>query len=199
MDLQAKALDWTQNLPQGLDADSLYDTFKVKAEALTVKVIRCVGPKEAAMAIAKEIKDNNFKKVVSAPLTRIDINVLKDQLEQTSVEFVTDLTRDVVEQADLGISEFDLAIADLGALVQDAADLYKRLVSTLPPTHLAVISSKSLVKTFEESLEVIQKTYGSDLPAFIAYVTGPSKTADIERVLTIGVHGPGRLIVVCVD
>jgi L-lactate dehydrogenase complex protein LldG len=92
-----------------------------------------------------------------------------------------------------------LGIAELGTIVQDANSVHKRLVSMLPPTHLAVISTKTIVETFADSLEVIEKVYNGNPSNFLAFVTGPSKTADIERVLTIGVHGPGRLIVVCVD
>ncbi len=195
----AKIFDWQKNIPAINDLDAYFDTFKEKAEALTVKVIRCASTEEAERAVSKEIKEGGYKKVVSVPLEKINLDVVKKQAQEDGVEIVTDLNRDVVEQAELGISEFDLGIAALGSVVQDASDVYKRLVSTLPPTHMAIINTRSLVETFEDSLDVIQKTYGNDIPGFIAYVTGPSKTADIERVLTIGVHGPGRVIIVCVD
>lgn len=196
---QSKTLDWQKNIPAGQDIDTLFNTFKEKAEALTVKVIRCASKEEAEKAINHEIKEGGFKKVVSVPLEKINLEAVKKQAQEDGVEFITDLNRDVVEQAELGISEFDLGISALGSIVQDATDVYKRLVSSLPPTHLAIIDTKSIVGTFEDSLDVIQKTYGTDVPGFIAYITGPSKTADIERVLTIGVHGPGRLIIVCID
>lgn len=199
MGQSVKTLDWQKNIPAGQDIDALFNTFKEKAEALTVKVIRCVSSEEAEKAINNEIKEGGFKKVVSVPLEKINLEAVKQQVQEDGVEFITDLNRDIIEQAELGISEFDLGISALGSIVQDATDVYKRLVSTLPPTHLAIINTESLVGTFEDALEVIQKTYGNEVPGFIAYVTGPSKTADIERVLTIGVHGPGRLIIVCVD
>ena len=181
------------------DIDAQFNTFKEKAEAFTVKVIRCASSEEAEKAINNEIKKGGFKKVVSVPLEKINLEAVKEQSQNDGIEFITDLNRDVIEQADLGISEFDLGISTLGTIIQDAEDVYKRLVSTLPLTHLAIISTKSLIPTFEDALDVIQKTYGDKPPGFIACVTGPSKTADIERVLTIGVHGPEFLIVVCID
>ena len=183
----------------GRDIDTLFNTFKEKAEAFTVKVIRCASREDAEKAINNELKKGSFKKVVSVPLEKINLEAIKQRAQEDGIEFTTDLNRDVVEQADLGISEFDLGISTLGTIVQDATDVYKRLVSTLPLTHLAIINTKSLVPTFEDALDVIQKIYGDELPGFMAFVTGPSKTADIERVLTIGVHGPEYLIVVCID
>jgi len=198
MSQSVKNLDWQKDVPTGQDIDAMFNTFKEKAEAFTVKVIRCASSEEAEKAINREIKEGGFKKVASVPLEKVNLETIKMQAQKDGTIFITDLNRDVVEQADLCISEFDLGISTLGTIVQDATDVYKRLVSTLPLTHLAIINTKSLVGTFEDSLEVIQKTYGNEVPSFITYVTGPSKTADIERVLTIGVHGPEFLTIVCV-
>ena len=194
-----KTPDWQKNIPANQDTDAMFNTFKEKAEAFTVKVIRCASCEEAEKTINQEIKEGGFKKVVSVPLEIVDLGTIKEQALKDGVDFITDLSRDIVEQADLGISEFDLGISTLGTIVQDASDVYKILVSTLPLTHLVIINTKSLVAAYEDSLEVIQKTYGNEIPSFITYVTGPSKTADIERVLTIGVHGPEYLTIVCVD
>lgn len=182
-----------------MDVNTLFNSFKEKAEALTVKVIRCASSQEAEKAISKEIKESGYKKVVATSLTKIDIDSVKEQVTKDGVDLVTELNRDLVAEANLGISEFDHGIAALGSVVQDATDIYKRLVSALPSTHMAILSTKSIVPTLEDSLELLQKTYGSEIPRYISYITGPSKTADIERVLTIGVHGPGRLIIVCID
>lgn len=194
-----ESLDWQKAIPTGQNIDELFNTFKEKAEAFTVKVIRCASSEEAESAIVNAIKEGNFKKVVSVPLKKVNLEAVKQQASEGGIEFITDLNREVVEQADLGITEFSLGISTLGTVIQDATDVYDRLVSALPPTHLAIINTNSLVPTFEDSLEVIQKIYGDEIPNYMAFITGPSKTADIERVLTIGVHGPEHLIIVCVD
>jgi L-lactate dehydrogenase complex protein LldG len=79
--------------------------------------------------------------------------------------------------------------------VQDASAVDKRLVSTLPPLHIALISTAALLP----DLGALFARVDPSKAAYLSFVTGPSRTADIERVLTIGVHGPERLIIVLVD
>ncbi|KJS83520.1 MAG: hypothetical protein JM58_12570 [Peptococcaceae bacterium BICA1-8] len=191
--------DWKLHLPEGAGAEELFKSFKEKAEALTVKVIRVDSKTNAEKAIIEEIKAANIKLAVGVPMTLVDALSIQESLKGDGIEFSLDLDRNLIEQAQFGVSQFDLGIAELGTIVQDAESVHKRLVSMLPPTHLAVISTKTIIETFADSLEVIEKVYNGEPSNFIAFVTGPSKTADIERVLTIGVHGPGRLIIVCVD
>ncbi len=71
----------------------------------------------------------------------------------------------------------------------------KRLVSTLPPLHIALVAPQACCPILPRCSRAIDpRTVG-----YLSFITGPSRTADIERVLTIGVHGPERLIIVCVD
>jgi L-lactate dehydrogenase complex protein LldG len=79
--------------------------------------------------------------------------------------------------------------------VQDATAVEKRLVSTLPPIHVAVLGTERIL----EDLGAVLQRLRPDQLNYISFITGPSRTADIERVLTIGVHGPARLIIVAVD
>jgi L-lactate dehydrogenase complex protein LldG len=87
------------------------------------------------------------------------------------------------------------AVAATGTLVVDAAQVEQRLVSTLPPIHVAIVASSGLRADLAEVLTQIHPSQ----TGYISMITGPSRTADIERVLTIGVHGPERLIIVFVD
>lgn len=197
--MNLQAVDWRPYLPEGTGAEELFKLFKEKAEALTVKVIRVQSKEAAQKAILAEMKEFNVKKAAAAPLSLVDAKAICSEAKSQGIELSLDLDREKIEQADFGISQFDIGIAELGSIVQDAQSVHERLVSTLPPTHLAIIETKTIVATFEDSLEVIEKVYNGNPSPFIAYVTGPSKTADIERVLTIGVHGPRKLIIICID
>jgi L-lactate dehydrogenase complex protein LldG len=179
--------------------ENFYELFKTKAEELTVKVLRAASSKEAPDLILGEIRQLQVQKVAATPLTMLDDKALQVYEPSIDVDFCRELNRDKIEQADMGISEFDLGIAQLGCIVQDASDLHTRLVSMLPPIHLALLKTSTLVESFADALEVIEKAYKGNIPPYLSFITGPSKTADIERELTIGVHGPEKLIILCID
>ena len=179
--------------------ENFYELFKTKAEELTVKVLRAASRKEVSDLIHEEIRYLKVQKVASAPMTIVDVGELETYDSLVDVDFCRELNRDKIEQADMGISEFDLGIAQLGCIVQDASDLHTRLVSMLPPIHLALLKTSTLVESFADALEIIEKAYQENIPPYLSFITGPSKTADIERELTIGVHGPEKLIILCID
>jgi len=179
--------------------EDLHILFKGKAEELTVTVLRASSGKEAVGFIFEEIKRLKIQNAAAPPLSLLDDKELERAFCSAGVGFCRELDLEKIERADMGISEFDLGIAELGSLFQDASGLHTRLVSMLPPVHLALLRTSSLVETFAEALEVIEKAYDGQLPPYLSFITGPSKTADIERELTIGVHGPGTLIILCVD
>jgi len=196
--MNGQVIDWRPYLPKSAGKEELYEQFKQKAEALTVKVIRVSTKEEAEKAIVEVMKEFNVKKAAAAPLTLVNPQAIKEAAKKEGIDLGLELDKDWIEQSDFGISEFDIGIAELGTVVQDAQSIHERLVSMLPPTHLAIIETKTIVDTFADSLQIIQKAYNGNPPHYIAYVTGPSKTADIERVLTIGVHGPSKVIYVCI-
>ncbi|HEY6798646.1 MAG TPA: lactate utilization protein [Kineosporiaceae bacterium] len=106
-----------------------------------------------------------------------------------------DVSRESAAGALVGISQLDWGIAETGSIAQDATSVDARLVSTLPTTHIALLPSDRLVPDLRAFLAV----QGPSDANYLSVITGPSRTADIERVLTIGVHGPERLVVIVVD
>jgi L-lactate dehydrogenase complex protein LldG len=105
------------------------------------------------------------------------------------------VTRQGAAAARFGISQMDWAVAGTGTLVQDAAQVELRLVATLPSIHIALLGTTRILADLPGALRHLSPAQ----TGCISLITGPSRTADIERVLTIGVHGPERLIIVCVD
>ncbi len=119
----------------------------------------------------------------------------KLQLESAVPGLTFAVTRELAAEAKVGISQMDWALANTGTLVQHADEVDKRLVSTLPPLHIALVSSAAILPDLPALLSRVDPRNS----AYLSFITGPSRTADIERVLTIGVHGPERLIIVVVD
>jgi L-lactate utilization protein LutC len=94
---------------------------------------------------------------------------------------------------EVGISTAQAAIAETGTLVLDSACERHRLVSLVPPVHIAIVNASSIVETLSDALTLLQQ---KEISPAITFITGPSRTADIELTLAIGVHGPQELYVI---
>jgi L-lactate dehydrogenase complex protein LldG len=99
--------------------------------------------------------------------------------------------------AQIGLTAVDFAIAGSGTLALSAAPGRPRAVSLLPTVHLALVRSSQLVARLGEALEAYRAR--GELPSAVHFITGPSRTSDIENDLTIGVHGPAALSVILID
>lgn len=95
---------------------------------------------------------------------------------------------------DVGISTVQAAIAETGTLVLEATSERHRLISLVPPVHIAILDASRIFETLGEALAFLRKDEAVS-PA-VAFVTGPSRTGDIELILAIGVHGPQELHVI---
>ena len=95
---------------------------------------------------------------------------------------------------DVGISNAQAGIAETGTLVLDSARERHRLVSLVPPVHIAIIKASAIVETLGEALALLRDD--KEISPAITFITGPSRTADIELTLAIGVHGPQQLYVI---
>ena len=95
---------------------------------------------------------------------------------------------------DVGISTVQAAIAETGTLVLDSTRERHRMLSLVPPIHVAIVRASQIYRTLAEVLTIIQKD--KEISPAVTFITGPSRTADIELTLAIGVHGPQQLYVI---
>jgi L-lactate dehydrogenase complex protein LldG len=177
----------------------MFTTFKAKAEGVSSEVHRFRTKAEAMDFIVRvldkeQVQDAPGKYAVWAdgPFLQVsDKNALAKKVPGLKFE----ITRKLAADAKIGISRADWGLVNTGTLVQDSTAVEQRLVSSLPEIHIALLSSAKLLA----DLPALFLKLDPRKAAYISFITGPSRTADIERVLTIGVHGPERLIIVCVD
>jgi len=103
-----------------------------------------------------------------------------------------------IEPLPAGITRPELAVAQTGALVQVARPGGGRLLSLLPPLHVALVYLQDVLPTMEDLAAALvdQSRFPDGPPPAVSLIGGPSKTGDIEAVIVLGVHGPGRLEVV---
>lgn len=105
-----------------------------------------------------------------------------------------DGSRSDLFKSEVGITSAQAGIAETGTLVLDSSAERNRLVSLVPPTHIAILAASRIYQTLTETLAALQS--GDEVSPAITFITGPSRTADIELTLAIGVHGPQELYVI---
>jgi L-lactate dehydrogenase complex protein LldG len=109
----------------------------------------------------------------------------------------TDRAYDVgeLESCDVGITECDALIAQTGSVLVTARSAGGRALSVLPPHHVVLARRDQLIPDLSDAFALLKKKYGANYPSFISFITGPSRTGDIERILVLGAHGPRKLTV----
>jgi L-lactate dehydrogenase complex protein LldG len=122
---------------------------------------------------------------------------LKQELKDAGLKLITAKNKNRIAKADIGITEVDYAIADTGTLVLLTDKNQPRSVSLLPPIHLAIVRPENLVRDINDLFIILKSRLQNtdDITSCMTFVTGPSRTADIELNLTLGVHGPKELYV----
>jgi len=103
------------------------------------------------------------------------------------------------EQAEVGLTLCEALIARNGSILLSNANMAGRRLSIYPPVHIVLAYSSQMVLDLKDGFKLIKSKYGNDLPSMISNVTGPSRTADIEKTLVLGAHGPKELFVFLLD
>ena len=100
---------------------------------------------------------------------------------------------------DVAITTCELLIARTGSIVMSAAQPSGRTVSVYAPIHICIAFTDQLVYDIKDGLQSLKEKYANNLPSLITFASGPSRTADIEKTLVVGVHGPKEVYVLLVE
>jgi len=103
------------------------------------------------------------------------------------------------QAADVGFTLCEALIARNGSILLSNANMAGRRLSIYPPVHIVLAYTSQLVIDLKDGFKLIKEKYGNDLPSMISNITGPSRTADIEKTLVLGAHGPKELFVFLLD
>lgn len=177
------------NIPDGAD-QGLDIAFAKQFAAADGKFIFCEN-KEAFFDNFKSlVQQNNWKHVhVLAP----DIQNL---LREGGIQFTSEESE--MEQMDAGITFCEYLISRSGSIMISSKQVSGRRMSVFPPAHIVIANPNQLVMHVKDALVGIKKRYPR-LPSLISTITGPSRTADIEKTLILGAHGPKELYVFLLD
>lgn len=178
---------------------SLVELFKQKLEEVGGHCIVAVTESQALAALASIISKLRGTPLRARRIALSNAPGLESFIKQSEI--------DVDEIAlcpgpaelfgyDVGVSTAQAAIAETGTLVLESESERHRLVSLVPPVHIAIVEASSIVLTLGEALAAVRGAGLMKLSPTITFITGPSRTADIELTLAIGVHGPQELYVI---
>jgi L-lactate dehydrogenase complex protein LldG len=170
------------------------DQFSTAARSIGAEVFAAKGLGEAASYVAER---------VSGPVLVPSFSTgsrfkLKSVLSKAGVAVESKLSRESAAKAQAGITGVNFAMADTGTLALESTDEAIRLATTLPELQFALLDPEKILADSLEAVAPLRQLHQRDPRNYIAYITGPSRTADIERVLTIGVHGPKQLHILLV-
>ena len=179
------------------EATSIVDLFKTSLEAVDGRCLIVHDDSELLHAITEIMRNLRQTKLPSLRVAVSDssevrrlVGLIELDLDEVAV---TPSAADVFN-FDIGISGAQAGIAETGTLLLDSSRERHRLVSLVPPVHIAILDAAKIVATLGEALSLMRK--GEQVSPIVTLVTGPSRTADIELTLAIGVHGPQELYVV---
>ena len=184
--------------------------FTAELEALSGHVHLCRGPEEALAKVRNLLVSHEIESAlhwdpaeiplpgVGAVLQELGIRPADGQLRGTG-----DRTArlQALEPVPICISGADAAIAESGTILVMSGPGRGRLASLLPPVHLAILPAAWIVRTLPEAFVLLEARWGRNVVharSNITLITGPSRTADIEQSMTLGVHGPKEIHVVVV-
>ncbi len=129
---------------------------------------------------------------------------LREFLENKGLGFASPNSKEEMAKADIGITEADFGIAETGTIVLISNENKPRSASLIPPVHIAIIEFGVIVESLKD-LFCLLANAASDLGSLktlsscITFITGPSRTGDIELTITLGVHGPKELHIIIYD
>jgi len=170
------------------------EQFKVAANLIGAEVYNAANLGEAVDYVAKRVSGS----LLVPSFASGSRAKLKAALKKAGLEVESDLNRQTAAQAQAGITGVNFAMADTGTLALESTDEAIRLATTLPELQFALLDPDKILADSLAATKPLRQLHQRDPRNYIAYITGPSRTADIERVLTIGVHGAKELHILLV-
>ena len=195
-----KALSQSTPLPfpQSEGNQSLFQPLQQEPEVefaeqftkLQGKFIFCINRQEFAFQLSSLVKKQDWKKIFC---------VEDKLLEPVASQLEDRLVKDDLANCDASITGCECLVARTGSIVMSAGQLSGRTTSVYAPIHICIAYTNQIVNDLKDGLQALKNKYGQDLPSLVTFATGPSRTADIEKTLVVGVHGPKEVYLFLVE
>jgi L-lactate dehydrogenase complex protein LldG len=179
--------------PVGPTLDDQIALFAQNATALKADFRAVASAHEASQQLASLAAENQWKHIAShrAPLPFGFAEKLGLPCLLTDAGY----SPATLEQCDASITGCDALVAQTGSVLVSPQSAGGRTLSVLPPHHVVVARRSQMVPDLASAMQVVRKIYAPNWPSFLSFITGPSRTGDIERILVLGAHGPKKLTI----
>lgn len=195
-----KALSQSTPLPfpQSEGSNSVFHPLQQEPEIefaeqftkLQGKFIYCINRQELAFQLGSLIKKKDWQKVYC----------VEDKLiESVAAQISERINKTDLAGCDVSITGCEYLVARTGSIVMSSGQASGRNTSVYAPIHICIAYTNQLVYDIKDALHAAKEKYGANLPSLITFATGPSRTADIEKTLVVGVHGPKEVFLFLVE
>ena len=203
-DLRARMANPTRNLLPAradLPASEVIDLFQSMAEGVFATVDRVADMDAVPAALTEYLKRENLPaQVVMAPDPSLDSAPWDNQP-------LLEIRRGVPEEPDMvSVTSAPAAVAETGTLAMFSGPDHPSTLNFLPETHVVVLPANRVIKNYEDVWDIIRDRVADSesgldglMPRTVNFITGPSRSGDIEQTLLLGAHGPRRLHIILVD
>ncbi|RIJ36895.1 LutC/YkgG family protein [Pontibacter oryzae] len=123
---------------------------------------------------------------------------LQRVIHQAGIDYVAD-EENFVQGIEASLTTCEALIARTGSIMVSSANTGGRRLSIYPTTHMVVAKASQLVADIKDALQHVRDKYKENFPSMVSMVSGPSRTADIEKTLVMGAHGPKQLVLFLID
>jgi len=164
--------------------------FAEQFTKLQGRFIYCINQQELAFQLNSLVKKMDWQKVycLEDDLSKIAGSQLSDRIVKTGLA-----------DCDVSITGCECLVARTGTIVMSSAQESGRSTSVYAPVHICIAYSNQLVYDVKDALQLVKDKYNNAIPSLITFATGPSRTADIEKTLVVGVHGPKEVYLFLVE
>jgi L-lactate dehydrogenase complex protein LldG len=184
-------------LPQvGPTIDDRIALFAKLSEMLKTEFVVCANIQAAGNHLTRIAQENGWKTIAThaGELTNALTGLLPSTVSLLKVDGGYD--KSALEACQAGLTECECLVAQTGSVCATTKSSGGRALSVLPPHHVVIASKSQLLPDLPAAFELLAQKYAaSDYPSYMGFITGPSRTGDIERILVLGAHGPKKLTV----
>lgn len=161
--------------------DDLTVLFAEHFTSLMGKFLFCLNERELVQQFMLVATQQNWAEIYCAEPAIIDM------FQRNGFDHFTNRS---IAECDVAITTCEYLVARTGSMVLSSAKEEGRTASVYAPVHVCVAATQQVVYDVADALELMKQKYGMNIPSMISFATGPSRTADIEKTLVVGVHGP---------